>query len=51
VFTVDEDPLTLSAQVSHGIGDHVEVFAQGRAQGELHVPIVTLGDDAGHRSS
>ena len=51
VFTVDEDPLTLSTQVSHGIGDHVQVLAQGRAQGELDVPIMTLGDDARHRSS
>ena len=44
VLGVDKHPLAFRAQVPDGVPDHREVLVQRGAQGQLHVPVVELGD-------
>ena len=48
VLAVDEDPHPLAPQVGDGVGHHRQVLPQRGLQGLLDVPVVGLGDDAGH---
>src|SRR5690606_7355904 len=44
VLGVEEDTLTLRTKVRDRVADHREVLLESRAEGQLHVPVVTLGD-------
>ncbi len=49
VLGVDEDPLSLRAQMHDGVPDHHEVLGRGGAQGTFDVAQIRLGDQADHR--
>ena len=49
MLRVEEHPPALRAQVRDGVADHREVLRQGGAEGQLDVPVVTLGDKSHDR--
>ena len=51
VLGVEEDPLAFCAQVPHRVGDHREVLVERGPQGQLHVPVVALGDQGDDRGA
>nr|BFE82996.1 hypothetical protein GCM10020093_055970 [Planobispora longispora] len=44
VLGVEEDSLALRTEVRDRVADHREVLLESRAEGQLHVPVVALGD-------